>query len=1470
MNRGNGGIFGKKNSSSLVGGMYSSYEKQEKSASVYWPSGPDSNFAYTPLLLKTGPQASPKTTVTDSSVNNFTVTKSGTPSTGWTSPYQTPGYWSWYFGVANTDYLSPATSASLAFGNNPYTVEFWIYMLAYTGSNNRVIDLGISTGSFGVQINNTGTISITKAGAADIFTSSSGFTLNQWNHVAVVRTSTSTNGTAIYLNGTNVGTTTDSNNWTVVNTPRINGYPSPALGWTGYLSNLRVVNGTSVYTGNFTPSTIPLTAIPGTALLTCQDNRFKDNSTNNLTLTVAGTPQVKSDFYPSGFTAPVASLGAAYFNGTTDYLTVATNTAFQYGTGNFTAEAWVYRSAAWTAQNILFGQWSGSTGGTTLSWVVLTSNDTNGYARFALSNTGGTVLTDSISSTVIPLNQWNHIALVRNGSTFTLYLNGISVVTYSSALSLYNATNTLSIGASSAATQPFNGYISNLRIVNGVAAYTGNFTPPTDFLTQIGGTYTSTSNVVTSIASSNTSLLLNLTDTNTTSITDGANNNVFIDSSPYALTLTRNGTPTQGSFTPYLPNGNWSNYLDGSSYINFTTLNGFLTTGPCTIEAWVNCSSFSSSPSIVDNSNWNIGQNCGWRFYINSTGTIAFLASIGTFNVFPAVLSTTASITINTWNHIAFIRDSSNVCRIYINGVDGGGSVTYSASFAQNSGTGYRGTEIGRLVADGTTYQTFTGFISNVRIVNGTAVYTAPFTPPTSELIPVTGTALLTCQSNRFVDNSVSNLAPTLTGTPKIQKFQPLSSRVYSPSLYGGSGYFNGSSDSVSTSQTFALPTSTTPFTMEAWVNFSSFSGVAIASSAYAGSGPIPFVMGMASSTAFSSSAATPMFAYYNGSAWTVAVQSSTSLSLNTWYHLAYVYTGSTATIYANGVSIGSASVSSWQTTSQAGFYVGRRWDTASPAYFNGYISNFRLVIGTAVYTGTFTPPTLTPLTFDGQTSAVSYANTANVNTSFGRTQTSLLTNFNNTAIYDAVSQNDLININTPQAVSVPSKFPSTTSIKFNGTSDYLTTALTPNLQFNTGDFTVECWSYLTSKVSNFPTIFGNYNSYTTGALALFAGHNSATTTQYQVSINGGAFPATAIQGGTILYNTWVHLALVRYNGIISLYVNGTSVGTPSSSAVTLNGVGSLFYIGTAGDNVANGYINGYIQDFRVSKVARYTANFAVPTLPFGSSGRSLSAPTVIPIEYLVVAGGGSAGVGGSTSFESGGGGAGGMLTGTNFITSSTYSITVGAGGSNSNGSDSILSAIVTATGGGKGASNAGAGSNGGSGGGGTHNGTAAGTGIVGQGKNGGAGATSAGGGGGGAGVVGTAGVSTGIAGAGGNGLQSSITGVATYYAGGGGGGGGGVTPVAGAGSLGGGAAGSITNTGIPGTPNTGGGGGGSASSSSSVGGAGGSGIVIIAYPTSYPTLSFISSGLTYTVDTTNRPGYIVYKFTAGTGTISW
>ncbi|NDE44173.1 MAG: hypothetical protein EB073_07765, partial [Burkholderiaceae bacterium] len=353
-----------------------------------------------------------------------------------------------------------------------------------------------------------------------------------------------------------------------------------------------------------------------------------------------------------------------------------------------------------------------------------------------------------------------------------------------------------------------------------------------------------------------------------------------------------------------------------------------------------------------------------------------------------------------------------------------------------------------------------------------------------------------------------------------------------------------------------------------------------------------------------------------------------------------------------------------------------------------------------------------------------------------------------------------------------------------------------------------------------------------------------------------------------------------------------------TSSAITVNlpqnpssgdQIAFVDYAGTFATNyltIAAGTtnINGVVKDI-IFTISNSSAQLVYIDSTQGWKGYVYN-NTVIPqeltVEYLAIAGGGGGGGFG------GGGGAGGRLTSSSYklIYGKTYNLTIGAGGTGGTGgastsgtNTSLISsglASINAIGGGSGLSynystTYGA-SVGGSGGGGSPGAS----GTAGQGNSGGnwSGAPYySHGGGGGAGAAGSNGGASG-GGAGGSGASSSITGSAVIYAGGGGGGGYCNYPAGGAGGSGGGGAGGNQSaaSGSAGTTNTGGGGGGGGEGCGSVrrnGGNGGSGILIIAYLNIYPDITTIGSGLTYALSTTSRPGYKVYSFTAGTGTIT-
>jgi hypothetical protein len=135
----------------------------------------DAYFPYVALLLNTtSTNGQQNNTFLDSSTNNFTITRNGTPTQGSFTPYQPSGYWSGYFGGTG-DYLTAASNAAFTFGTNSFTIEGWHYLTASSTSTKYLFDqrvsgqgffpaLYVSGGAYSVYINsaipiNAGTVS---------------------------------------------------------------------------------------------------------------------------------------------------------------------------------------------------------------------------------------------------------------------------------------------------------------------------------------------------------------------------------------------------------------------------------------------------------------------------------------------------------------------------------------------------------------------------------------------------------------------------------------------------------------------------------------------------------------------------------------------------------------------------------------------------------------------------------------------------------------------------------------------------------------------------------------------------------------------------------------------------------------------------------------------------------------------------------------------------------------------------------------------------------------------------------------------------------------------------------------------------------------------------------------------------------------------------------------------------------------
>ena len=1103
-------------------------------------------------------------TFADSSANNFTVTKTGTPGQGTFSP-SAVGYYSTYFN-GSTDYLTTSASSNFDFGTGDFTIECWFHIAGNSPTQNNGVreailfsnDDDITSGavvSGSINLSITGTASTTGTGIlfyrrqtsgpsyAEEFLYTGTIAQNTWHHLAVVK---SGSNIKIFLNGTSVLSTTAVNT-TFGTSAKVFSIGSRLVAnyrsyLKGYISNLRVVKGTAVYTANFTPSTTPLTAVSGTSLLACYDGTMMVNqtpgSTSTTSFTITGSPRTTS-WSPFAYNFdPAVMAGSYYFDGSADYLSVADTTALNVAGSNWTVECWINPTGDYSNYRCV---WAKRSGGTTSyqGYLAITS----GYLAFYNG-------TQYVSTTTPPANAWSHVAWVFDTSTskVSIFLNG-SIIYTTTAITITNQAVPFNIGYAGNGTEYFQGYISNLRVVKGTAQYSSIYAlnAPSTELALVGDS-----------SNAYTTLLLN------GNLQNSVLGDTIVDTSPNALTLTKSGTPTISAKSPFTNAGVSGNsiYLNGSTdYLTVPANAAFsFGTGDFTIEAW-----------IYKTATGNLGI---WTNGPASAGSFAFYVvsnKLQTDFYGGTSLAGATTLVNNTWYHIATSRSGTNL-RIFLNGVIDATATSSSNNTTNNCVIGLPWTNLFT--------GSFNGYISNLRIVNGTAVYTAAFTPSTTPLTAISGTSFLlstqTLQNNTFVDSSSNALTIIRNGTPTQGTFSPYYGSYYST-------LFSSTNDNLTLTNNAAF-TFPADFTIEMWLNPTNPTAKAIQRIFASNSGPGGACYFSVGNDVGTNAGAGRLCAmghltspYTSG-----LISDTTPLVANTWYHVALVRSGSTITIYKNGISVASGTDSAtWDFNNGGGVRIGSSgWSQTNECYL-GYISNLRVVKGTAVYTANFTPST-TPLTTTSQgvTAATVSLLTCNSNgfkdsssnafsiTAAGTPSIQPWQPFNRTSEYSSLTNGG--------------------SMYFNGTGDYLSSTTTAFQ--HTGDFTYECWVYWNGTVpSDWPMIFDTRPS------------NTAQSTSICCNIHPSSFRLNFYLNGTNYYwgstalpaNVWVHVAVVRSSGTVRIYQNGVLGTDTLSNSNTFSGATGI----RIGANIGNmGYWPGYISNFRVTDTAVYTTNF-IPSL---------------------------------------------------------------------------------------------------------------------------------------------------------------------------------------------------------------------------------------------------------------------------------
>ena len=399
------------------------------------------------------------------------------------------GEWSSVFDGSNY-LLAPCTTGELNSGD--YTYECWIYP---TGLGNASTDQWHTFLSrwqagnycFILEVHRDDRKLLLAWGDGNNYqgqfqSTNNIFSNNSWQHVALVRSGTSGK---VYIDGVERVSVTIPNASSNNTQPVAIGAQGDNLtgyNFVGRIHDVRMVNGSALYTSNFTPSTTPLTNVSSTKLLCCKDNDPTTTVVNRL----AGSP----------YNGPITNYGSVtttsvdpytynhYFNGSGDYLSMASSSDWDLSSGDFTLEAWIYRTSnpGWAG---ILGQWEYGNYNVNNSWVFESVGTTMSF--YYCSTNGALYNADGPSA--MSEDVWHHIDTTKSGNTLNVWIDGVKGADHTIVGTIQTVSRQAFIGGQVAGGGWFSGYMTDLKLTKGQALYTGNFTPSTELtLTSDGST----------------------------------------------------------------------------------------------------------------------------------------------------------------------------------------------------------------------------------------------------------------------------------------------------------------------------------------------------------------------------------------------------------------------------------------------------------------------------------------------------------------------------------------------------------------------------------------------------------------------------------------------------------------------------------------------------------------------------------------------------------------------------------------------------------------------------------------------------------------------------------------------------------------------------------------------------------------------------------------------------------------------
>jgi hypothetical protein len=479
----------------------------------------------------------------------------------------------------------------------------------------------------------------------------------------------------------------------------------------------------------------------------------------------------------------------------------------------------------------------------------------------------------------------------------------------------------------------------------------------------------------------------------------------LVDSSPRNQTLTMNGNIARTAPETQAMFGGYCIYFDGSDdYISIPDSEDWnFGSGSFTVDFWFNFSSFPTSGNYKAFYNQRVGtgtsaDEIGIYLY-NNGGTYQWRLQVDYNAVNRVMLVQTApGLVVGEWHHIAFVKDGNNYY-VFQDGIKLGTTYTNSYTLPNIADV----LHIGNNKYTGGTGQKINGYMDELRISKGIARWTSNFTPPISaykssgpqpytqtlndidrygyyinDLTVLSGTVLsvhpTTGETTGYIKtNFVSdvstdytklllhfNESPLVDATGKTLTLNGSIARSSTQSKFGGySGYFNGTSQYITTPDSEDWNFGSGDFTIDLWAYFINFT----------------YAYGLVSHSASDTTVNSYWSFFYsqnNGLHFSVKEsgtfrvdieQGSPTLgwATHTWYHLAVVRHENVFTIYRNGISLGSQTWSGTMVPYSVPLNIGiaRKTDGLITQEFYGYIDELRISKGIVRWKHNFTHPTL-------------------------------------------------------------------------------------------------------------------------------------------------------------------------------------------------------------------------------------------------------------------------------------------------------------------------------------------------------------------------------------------------------------------------------------------------------------------------------------------------------------------------------